>query len=154
MFAPICALAGNGGGPSAMPEEAVHNQEGMAHFHHGYYKLIPRGRRSEAGRQMDLAEEAFLDALEINPGYVEARRNLARLYYLRGKFEEAAGEYGVVIELAPGDLDSYVQLALSQTGAGNFDGAIRTLETAREQTRDERILRQLDDYIEKIHQGE
>jgi hypothetical protein len=68
MLTPISALAGNGGGLLAMPEEAVQNQQGMGHFHQGYYKLIPQGRKSAAGRQMDLAEQAFLSAIEINPG--------------------------------------------------------------------------------------
>jgi tetratricopeptide (TPR) repeat protein len=101
-----------------------------------------------------MAEAAFLKAIDLDPGYVEARRNLARLYYLQGRFDKAAYEYGEVVRLAPGDLDSYVQLALAQAETGDFDAAARTLEMAKGQTQDRRIVRQLNGYIEKIRRAE
>lgn len=146
------AHAGNG--PPVASQEALQNKQGMQHFKHGYYDLIPHGRKAEAQEQMAMAESAFLKAIDLDPGYVEAHRNLARLYYLQEKFDKAAYEYGEVVRLDPGDLDSYLQLALAQSETGDFDGAVRTLETAKEQTRDERILRQLNEYIEKIRQAE
>ena len=63
-------LAASGGGHSAPPEEAIENQRGLSHFKRGYFELMPRGRRNEAGQELALAERAFLRAVEINDNFV------------------------------------------------------------------------------------
>ena len=42
------------------------------------------------------AEYAFKKAVEIDPGFHEARYNLALLYYFTGRVDEARGEYGKI----------------------------------------------------------
>lgn len=46
--------------------------------------------------QYSKAEEAFSKALSIDPDYLQARINMANLYYLRGDFRKAAISYHIV----------------------------------------------------------
>lgn len=142
--------AASGGGPGAQPQEALENGRGLSHFKQGYYELIPQGRGAEAQQEMARAEEAFRRAIEINPDFVDAHRNLARLYYLQEKFDQAAAEYAQVIRLAPEDVDTYVQMAVVETERGNFQAAVDLLESAKKITDDQHALTQLDAYIRKI----
>lgn len=148
------AMADSSARPTPPPAEAVKNRQGMAHFKQGHYNLKPKGRTAEAREQMALAEKAFKEAIEINGDCADAHRNLAHLYFVQQRFSEAASEYAHVIRLDPNDIDTYVHMALAQIEMGNLDEAVRYLENARDQTNDERVLRQLDSYIEKIRQAE
>jgi tetratricopeptide (TPR) repeat protein len=132
------------------PAEITLNQEGLKYFNHGYYDLTPRGKKAEAQQNLDRAEKAFKLALAVNHDYVDAHRNLARLYYLQEKFEEASAAYDHVIRLNPKDIDSYVQMALVQIELGNNGRAINYLEKAKTRTRDEQVLMKLQKYIDKI----
>lgn len=132
------------------PDETALNQEGLKYFNHGYYHLMPNGKKAEAQQNLNRAEKAFKSALAVNRDYVDAHRNLARLYYLQEKFEEASVEYDHVIRLNPGDIDIYVQMALVQIELGNSSRAIKYLEKAKTQTKDEQVLMKLENYIEKI----
>ena len=99
---------------------------------------------------MAQAEKAFLQAIEANGDFLDAHLNLARLYYLQKKFGRAADEYAEVLRLNPGDIDNYALMALVQTELGNFQEAIHYLETAKQHTDDEQIMRKLDGYIQKV----
>lgn len=150
LLSPMSIYAGSGAVQPPIPDEVSANQRGLSHFRHGYYDLIPRGRKNEAHEEFAQAEKAFLRAIEINSHYVDAHRNLARLYYLQGKFAKAGEEYSQVMHLDPGDIDNYVQMALVETELGHFREAVGYLEAAKQQTEDEQIIRKLDDYIQKI----
>jgi tetratricopeptide (TPR) repeat protein len=143
-------LAGPNNAPVPLPEEALINQRGLSHFKRGYYEMIPRGRKAEAQQEMNRAEQAFIKASEINRDFIDAHHNLARLYYLQGKFEQAEIEYSQVLRLDPGDIDNYVQMAVVKAELGEFQEAIHYLEAAKEQTAEENILRRLDEYIQKL----
>jgi len=65
-------------------------------------------------------------------------------------FDGAAAEYKKVTELAPGDLDAYVNLALALIELKRLDEAIQALENAKQQTPDTRALDALDTYISKV----
>ena len=153
LVVPAGILAGSGAVQAPNPEAVSANEKGMAHFRHGYYDLTPRGRKAEAHEELAQAEKAFLRAIKFNRDFLDAHRNLARLYHLQEKFEQAANEYAEVMRLDPDDIDNYVQMALVQTELGNFQEAIHYLETARQQTDDERIIRKLEVYIEKLLLG-
>ena len=150
----VSVFAGSGDQPTPASDEGLQNQRGMKYFKEGYYEHMPRGRKAEARQNLDQAEKAFQKAIEINDNYADAHRNLARLYYLQEKFDQAATEYAQVIRLDPEDIDTHVHMALVQTELGNYGEAIRYLEKAKTKTTDERILQQLDGYIEKINQVE
>ena len=143
-------LAGPDNAPVPLPEEALINQRGLSHFKRGYYEMIPRGRKAEAQQEMARAEQAFTRAIEIDPDFTDAHRNLARLYYLQEKFEQAEIEYAQVMRLDPGDIDNYVQMAVVKAELGEFQEAIHYLEAAKEQTAEENIFLRLDEYIQKL----
>ena len=146
-------LAGSGAVQAQSPEAVSANERGLAHFKHGYYDLTPRGRKAEAHEELAQAEKAFLRAIKSNSDFLDAHRNLARLYYLQEKFEQAAGEYTEVMRLDPDDIDNYALMALVQTELGNFPEAIHYLETAKQHTDDEQVVRKLDGYIQKVLLG-
>ena len=147
---PVSTLVGTGAAQPPDLDAISANQQGLAHFKHGFYDLTPHGRRAEAGDAFARAEKAFLRAVEIDDDFVDAHRNLARLYFVQEKFEQARAQYVRVLRLDPRDLDTYVQIALVHTELGNFQEAIQSLEAARRQTGDAEIIRKLDGYIQKI----
>jgi tetratricopeptide (TPR) repeat protein len=150
IISPAGAIAGAGAAQSPGADAISANQKGLGHFRHGFYDLVPHGRKAEAHDEFTRAERAFLKAIELNGDFVEAHRNLARLYYVQKKFEKAEAEYSQVMRLDPGDLDNYVQMALVATELGNFQEAIRYLEAAKQKTGNAEIIRKLDGYIQKV----
>jgi tetratricopeptide (TPR) repeat protein len=148
------AFAGSDNAPGALPEKAQINQQGLTHFKRGYYEMIPRGRKVEAQQEMARAEQAFIRAIEIDPDFTDAHRNLARLYYLQEKYDQAAIEYSHVLRFDPGDIDTYVQMAVVETELGNFEKAVNHLEAAKNETDDEQVIQKLNDYIQKIKEAQ
>jgi tetratricopeptide (TPR) repeat protein len=143
----VSAVAGPNDSP-ALPSNAVlENKRGMQFFNLGYYDLLPHGKKEEAHKNLKLAEKAFQKAIQLDRDFLEAHRNLARLYYLQEKFDQAASQYSQVLRLDQNDIDTYVQMALSQIELGNFDEAIQYLETAKDKTNDQEVIEQLDQYI-------
>ena len=100
--------------------------------------------------------QEFKAAIARDSAYADAHRNLARVYYIQKNFAGAAEEYQRVTELAPGDLDAYVNLALAMIELKRPDAAIRALENAKTRTSDPQALETLDAYITKVraYQGE
>lgn len=147
---PSGILAGPGADKVPGPEEMSANRKGMDHFRQGYYKLMPRGQKAEAHAELAQAEKAFLRAIELNPDFIDAHRNLARLYYLQKKFKQAKDQYAEVMRLDPGDIDNYVLMALAETELGNFEEALRHLEKAKQATEDPKIIGKLNGYIQKL----
>jgi tetratricopeptide (TPR) repeat protein len=147
-------VAGPDNAQTPLPEKALMNQQGLTHFKRGYYEMIPRGRKVEAQQEMARAEQAFIRAIEIDPDFTDAHRNLARLYYLQEKYDQAAIEYSHVLRLDPGDIDTYVQMAVVETELGNFEEAVNHLEAAKNETDDEQVIQKLNDYIQKITEAQ
>lgn len=147
-------FAGTANQPVSLPDEAVQNQLGMKYFKIGYYEQMPRGQKAEAQLNLDLAERAFQNSIKINDDYIDAHRNLARLYYLQKKYNKAATEYTHVLRLDPDDIDMYVNMAVVQTDLGDFEEAIKYLEKAKTKTMDEDIIKKLNEYILKVQQAE
>jgi tetratricopeptide (TPR) repeat protein len=132
--------------------EAEHNRKGLEYFKEGFYQKLPKGQQREADRAFDLATAEFQNAIALKPDFVEAHRNLARLYYVRRQLSKAAESYRNVISLAPRDIDAHVQLALAYVELERFDEAVHQLELARTQTDDREAIRKLDGYIQKIRE--
>jgi len=127
-----------------------HNQRGMEYFNKGFFDHTPKDQVDEAERNYGLALKEFKAAISKDPFYPDAHRNLARLYYLRKDFENAALLYKRVTELEPGDLESYVNLALVLIELKRFDEAVQALGNAKMQTSDPKVLEKLDTYISKV----
>jgi tetratricopeptide (TPR) repeat protein len=149
----VTAVAGPDNSPASPSNAALENQRGMKFFNHGYYDLLPRGKKEEAHKNLEMAEKAFQKAIQLDRDFLEAHRNLARLYYLQENFEQAASQYFQVLRLDPNDIDTYVQMALAQIELGNFDEAIQYLETAKDKTDDQEVIEKLDQYITKTKQA-
>ncbi len=132
--------------------EAVHNRQGLAYFNEAFYDRVPKGQQKDADRAFDLAAAAFRNAIAAKPDFVDAHRNLARLYYVRKQFAEAAASYRAVTRLNPKDLDAYVLTALAYTQLELWAEALLQLETAKTQTVDQEAIRKLDGYIQKIRE--
>ena len=131
-------------------EPGNHNQRGMEYFKQGFHENTPKGRATEADRNYGLAVKEFKAAISGDSSYIEAHRNLARVYYVQKNFDGAAEEYRRLTELAPADLDAYVNLSLALIELKRLDEAIQTLENAKRVTSDPRVLDMLDTYLSKV----
>jgi tetratricopeptide (TPR) repeat protein len=135
---------------------AYHNQRGTEFFKKGFYDHAPKDQAADADLSYGLAIKEFKAAIAKDASYTEAHRNLARVYHVQKNFEGAAEEYRKVTELAPDDVDAYVNLALALIELKRLDEAIQVLENGKEHTSDPKALNALDTYISKIrvHQAE
>jgi tetratricopeptide (TPR) repeat protein len=131
-------------------EASFHNQRGMEYFKKGFYDHAPKNQFGEAERNYELAVKEFQAAITRDSSNIEAHRNLARLYHVQRNFTGAADEYQKVAELAPNDLDAYVNLALALLELKRSDDAIQALEDAKTHTSDPKALETLDSYLAKV----
>jgi tetratricopeptide (TPR) repeat protein len=137
-----------------MVEAGCHNQQGMDYFKKGFYDHAPKNQAAEAERNYGLAVKEFKAAISRDLSFTDAHRNLARVYFVQKNFAGAAEEYKRVTELAPDDLDAYVNLALALIELNKPDDAIQALVKAKEQTSDPKALATLDSYIAKVRAHE
>lgn len=145
LFLPNALCQNKGGG-----EGGIHNRQGMEYFKKGFYDHTPKHQDAEAEMNYGFAVKEFTAAIAQDPSSLEAHRNLARVYHVQKNFAGAAEEYKRVTELAPDDLDAYVNGALAFIELKRFDEAIQTLERAKGQTSDPKVLDTLDAYIVKV----
>ena len=90
------------------------------------------------------AEYAFHRVTEAEPGYADGWLNIARALIQEGETEPARPFVEKAIALTPGLARGYFFLAMTQKAAGDYDGAIRSLqETARQYPRDRVTTNQL-----------
>ena len=66
----------------------------------------------------DLAEEKYIEAIEMAPGYVPARLGLGLLRLDRGRLAEAELEFSAVLAAEPKSIDAKLGLAFVQTMRG------------------------------------
>ena len=144
----MCLTSGAQSPQSA--KEAEHNRKGMQHYSEAFYQHLPKGKQREADQSFELAISEFRQAIAANPRFADPYRNLARLYYVKKDFLQAADAYKRFLSLEPRDVDAYLQLALSYTELDRFPEAIQTLETARRQTADPEVRSKLDGYLTKL----
>ena len=136
--------------PPGTDTPGTYNQRGVDFFKKGFYEHAPKNEAAKAELNYQLAIKEFKEAIAKDSSYTDAHRNLARVYYVKRNFEDAAWEYKKVTELAPGDIDSYVNLALAYIELKEFNEAVDVLENAKEQTSDPKVLNTLSAYITKI----
>jgi tetratricopeptide (TPR) repeat protein len=140
------------GHPQQTGKEAIHNQRGLEYYNEGFYSRMPKGQKREADQAFDLALTEFRQAIALKPDFLEAHRNLARVFWVRSQYAEAAQSYRNVLKLAPGDLDAHVQLALAYCEMNQYREAEKQLELAKTRTGDQESIRKLDGYIQKIRE--
>ena len=106
----------------AAPTDLAHNNLGVA--------LAEEGKPDEAVFH-------YLEALKINPGYVEAQKNLAAFYYNQGcalaeqgMLDEAVACYRRALEVIPSYGEAHNNLAVALQKQGNLSEAIAEYEEA------------------------
>jgi tetratricopeptide (TPR) repeat protein len=70
----------------------------------------------------------FRRAIDLDPGNIELRRELAYLYMAMNNKEEAENEFKAIVELAPNDLLSAAQLGFLRLNRKDIAGAMPLLE--------------------------
>jgi tetratricopeptide (TPR) repeat protein len=133
---------------------ASHIQKGLEYFNEAFYGRIPKGQNREADQYYDLATGELKKAITADPKSIQAHRSLARVYYVRKQYADAADEYRAVTALDPWDVDAFVQLALTYTRLNRYEQAIEQLQIARSRTNDPVAIGKLDGYIQKIREKE
>lgn len=103
---------------------AQDDQKLAEHFH--------AGQTAAANQQFDRAITEFRAVLQIDPSVVQARANLGLMYYLSGRYGEAAKELSTVTRSDAGILPAQLFLGLSYLKLGAFQEAIPPLEKAKE----------------------
>jgi tetratricopeptide (TPR) repeat protein len=155
MILTLFAVSGaycQGGGKD---DAGYYNQRGEDYFKKGFYDHAPRSQAVDAERNYALAVKEFKAALARDPSSMAAHRNLARVYFVQKNFDGAAHEYRTVTELAPADLDAYINLALALMELHKTEEAIQALEDAKGHTSDPKARETLDSYVARVraHQG-
>jgi Flp pilus assembly protein TadD len=90
------------------------------------------------------AEYAFHRVIDAEPGYADGWLNVARALIQEGETEAARPFVEKALALSPGLARGYFFLGMVQKAAGDYDGAIRSLqETARQYPRDRVTSNQL-----------
>ena len=90
------------------------------------------------GGDLAKAEEYWNQALAVAPNHKEVRENLAKLYNLQGRYEEAAEQLQALVESDDGNPSYHYDLAVNQVelirgkGYDLFDSAIAHFERADE----------------------
>ena len=151
LFSAMSLYSGSGA-QEAQKDAEYYVEEGMDLFKKAYYEDLPNGKRKEAADNFERAAVAFKRAIAIKKDSVQARRHLARVYYVQKRYLAAAEQYREVTILNPSDIDTHVITALAYTKAQRYAEAIEQLMTAKAWTRDKAVIQKLDGYIKKIEQ--
>jgi len=142
----LLAMAGPAGAQTA--EEL--GQAGLDHFSKAFYEATPRGERAKAAEEYSLAEKSFQEAIRNKPDWVEPYLHLARTYFVQKKYRQAAELYQKALTIAPQQKDIYIRWASALEKAGDYQGAVKVLQTLRAQETDERALAKLDELIKGL----
>lgn len=127
-----------------------YERTGIEHLNEAYFKALPQKNRRRADTEFAIAERALKKAIEMKPNRVEPYLHLGRTYHLQKKYHRAADIYRQALDLAPHEKKIYLKLASAQEMAGDYEGAVKTLQDLRAQETDPRSIRILDDFIHKI----
>jgi cytochrome c-type biogenesis protein CcmH/NrfG len=120
---------------------------GVAHFKKAYYEAIPKQKTAEADEEFRKAETALRKAILQNPDRVSAYQHLGRTLFVQGKYQQAAKVYGDALKIDPENKPAYLQLASAQEQAGDYRGAVATLQMLRTKETDPAALNRLDELI-------
>ncbi len=90
------------------------------------------GRAWAAAGEPVKAEEAYLRAISMVPGYTDGRMNLGLLYYRLGRYKEAVEEFGEVIRKTPLFAGAWNNLGNALREAGDTERAAAAIRRATE----------------------
>lgn len=136
---------------TTIPEEAkVYNARGLNYYAEAKFELEATRKFSEATTRYEMAAEAFEKAIAIAPSYMEAHRNLGRVYIFQKRFPEAVREYEAVVDILPDDIDARADLAAAYEKTNRYSDAIRQLQIAISLSSDELSKEMIKGTIERI----
>lgn len=127
-----------------------YERTGIEHLNEAYFKALPQKNHRRANSEFALAEHALKKAIEMKPTRVEPYLHLGRAYHLQKKYHQAADIYREALDLAPNEKKIYLKLASAQEMAGDYEGAVKTLQDLLAQETDPRTIRILEDFIHKL----
>jgi putative PEP-CTERM system TPR-repeat lipoprotein len=105
------------------------------------YALIAVAAAHGAAGDTDGARAALQRAIEIDPGFVSAGLNLARLELASGDRAAARAIYDALLKQMPGSVEVIAALAQLDVAEGNKEAAVQRLEAALSQAPDSWALR-------------
>ncbi len=143
---PFTVVSGGGG----MEDEVFYNDRGLTHYNRAYYDFLASGRTALADEAFEKAAADFREAIRINGDFVEAYRNLGRVYTVQKKDDLAVEAYRKVVALDPENVENYLPLASSLQRAGQCGEARDVLARAKSLTADPAVRDALDKMIEKM----
>lgn len=89
--------------------------------------------------EVESAIDSYRQAIRLRPHFVQALHNLACMYEEQQRFQLGMKWFDIVIKLNPNILDSYHGYALCSFKNGNSEVAVKYLNIAIEQMKDEDI---------------
>jgi tetratricopeptide (TPR) repeat protein/4-amino-4-deoxy-L-arabinose transferase-like glycosyltransferase len=107
----------------------IHHGLGLALLQQAQFYL-EQGKRPQAMPLLDRAIEQFNEALKIVSSYLPSHRKLALAYGLKGDSEQAREWLTKAVDLWPEDLQARLELAEFLYAGGEFNQALKELETA------------------------
>ncbi|MCX5888481.1 MAG: tetratricopeptide repeat protein [Deltaproteobacteria bacterium] len=146
----VCGLLLAAAGPVGAQMANELHQAGLDHFNKGFYEATPRGEGAKAAEEYSLAEKSFQEAIRSQPDWVEPYLHLGRTYFVQQKYRQAAEVYQKALTIAPQRQEVYLQWASALEMAGDYQGAVKVLQTLRAQETDERALAKLDEFIKRL----
>jgi Flp pilus assembly protein TadD len=78
------------------------------------------------------AEQAYLQALRLDPSYTDARSNLGVVYYRQGKLQDAEKAFREALGQSPNDADIHYNLGGVLASLNQLDAALSEFNSARE----------------------
>ena len=139
----LCAVAG-------AETAAELDARGLSHFGKAFHEATPHKEAARAASEYGQAEAAFQEAIRQKPGWVEPYLHLGRTYFVQQKYPQAAELYRRALTMAPERKEIYLQLASALEMGGDYEGAVKVLQTLRAQETDERAIAMLDKFIKRL----
>jgi cytochrome c-type biogenesis protein CcmH/NrfG len=146
----VCGLLLAMAGPVAAQMASELNQAGLDHFNKAFYEATPRKEHAKAAEEYRLAEQSFQEAIRSKPDWVEPYLHLGRTYFVQQKYRQAAEAYQKALTIAPQRKEAYLRWASALEKAGDYQGAVRVLQTLRAQETDEHAIAKLDEFIKQL----
>jgi cytochrome c-type biogenesis protein CcmH/NrfG len=123
---------------------------GLNHFGKAFYEATPQKDHEKAATEYRLAEEAFREAIRIQPDWVEPYLHLGRTYFVQKKYLLSAEVYRTALTIAPQRKEVYLQLASALEMGRDYEGAVGVLQELRAQEADAQAISIIDDFINRI----
>lgn len=80
--------------------------------------------------RLDMAIEAYSDAIGLNPRHAGAYNNRGLAYCDKGDFDKAIQDYNTTMELGLDDAEAYINRGVANDEKGDFENAIRDFTKA------------------------